>query len=52
LDRFGPICSGVDVDGHGAEEGSDGGDFGDTFVTLLGSGTSIFVGRIGLDPTV
>ena len=51
MDRFGAICSGVDVDGVGAE-GSDGGDFGDMSDMLWGSGTSIFGRRIGLDPTV
>lgn len=51
MERFGAIWSGV-VDGPGAEVSSDGGDFGGISETLLGSRTSIFVRRMGLDPTV
>ena len=44
--------SGVDEDGFGTETFSDGGGFGGISEMLLGSGTSIFVRRIGLDSTV
>ena len=52
MERFGAIWSGADVDGPDAEGTSDGGDFGDRSEIFWGSGTSIFVRHMGLDPTV
>lgn len=40
------------MDGPGVDGGSGGGDFVGASGMLVGSGTSIFVGRMGLDPTV
>lgn len=46
------MCSGVDVDGPGAGGTSNGGGFDGDFETFLGSGTSILIWRMGLEPTV
>lgn len=46
------MWSGVDVEGAGVDEGSGMEDFGGVSEMLVGSGTSIFVRRMGLDPTV
>jgi hypothetical protein len=46
------MCSGVDVDGPGAGGTSNGGDFDGASATFFGSGTSILVWRMGLEPTV
>lgn len=46
------MCSGVDVDGHGAGGTSNGGGVVGVFETFLGSGTSILIWRMGLEPTV
>ena len=52
MERFGAIWSGVDVDGPGAGDTSDAGGFDGASETFLGTGTSIFVWRMGLEPTV